>query len=221
MNEQEQRRWRLVGVIDKHFGRDNDFVARVIEEKTGAKVSERTVQAWLIAPGRKSSRNCPEWAVKALEDYVADPANREALERHESRREASAASDWKSPMAWSDKVRKEKAVEFATSSLEFDAKRRRTWQDAGGLQLGDLVFRLEQRLDAELGAHRRVMTALSEAFRGASTFDEFKSVFAEHVRAAELQDFFVGEARRAIEGGTGEFAAADAVIQQPQASASN
>jgi len=216
-SEQEQRRWRLNAVIDRHFGRDNDVVARVIEEKTGAKVSERTVQAWLIAPGRKSSRNCPEWAVKALEDFVADPVNSEYLQRHANRREVDAGSDWKSPMAWSDRVRREKAVEFATTSLEVDARRQRTWQEAGGVQMGGMAFELERRLDAELSAHRRVLSALSEAFRTASNFDDFKAKFEEHVKAAELQDFFVGQARRDIESGAKEFAAADAVMEQPKA----
>lgn len=214
-NEQEQRRWRLLSVVERHFGRDNDFVARVIQDKTGAKVSERTVQAWLIAPGRKSSRNCPEYAVKALEAYVADPVNGEYLKRHAQRREADASAEWSSPLAWSDKVRREKAVEFATANLEGENRRQRTWQDAGGLQMGGLVFELERRLDAEQNANRRVMSALSQAVRTASTFEEFKATFEEHVRASELQDFFVGQARRAIESGADEFAAADGVLAQP------
>jgi hypothetical protein len=40
-------------------------------------------------------------------------------------------------------------------------------------------------------------------------------VVAEEVKGAELQDFFVGQACRAIESGTEEFAAPDAVIEQP------
>jgi hypothetical protein len=214
-SEQEQRRLRLQVLVERHFVRDNDVVARVLEERTGAKVSERTVQAWLIAPGRKSSRNCPEWAVKALEDFVADPANGEFLQRQAQRREAASQGEWKTPLGWSDKVRREKAVEFATVSLEVDAKRERTWQQAGGVQMGGLVFDLERRLDAELNAHRRVLSALGEAFRNASTFEELKSVFHEQVRAGELQDFFVGQARRAIESGSEEFAQADGVLRQP------
>lgn len=215
--EHEQRRWRLTAVVDRHFGRDNDFVARVIQEKTGAKVSERTVQAWLISPGRKSSRNCPEWAVKALEDYVADSVNADYLQRHSQRREEMAASDWKTPMAWSDKVRREKAVELATSSLESDAARQRRWQEAGGLQMGGMAFELERRVESELASHRRVLSALNEAFRTAETFEQFKVTFEEHVRAAELQNFFVGQARRDIESASKEFSAADAVLEQPPA----
>lgn len=212
--EQEQRRWRLVGLVERHCGRDSDLVARIVEEKTGATVSERTVQAWLIAPGRKSSRNVPEWAVKALEEYVADPANREYLEQYAARREATLGAVTP-PLAWSNEVRSNKAVEFATASLEDDARRLRAWQDAGGLQLGKMVFELQRRLEAEMGAHRRTLTAIHEACRTSSTYDEWRKTFQEHVKASELQDFFVRDAKRAIESHAEEFATPDAVIQQP------
>ena len=143
-NEQDQRRWRLVGLVERHFGRDYDFVARIIEEKTGGKVSERTVQAWLIAPGRKSSRNCPEWAVKALEKYVNDPANGESLQLYAARREATLSAV-KAPLAWSNEVRSSRAVELATASLECEDRRLRFWQDAIGAQSGKMLCELERR----------------------------------------------------------------------------
>lgn len=216
-SEHTQRRLRLVHLVNRHFGRDNDLVARIVEEKTGGKVSERTVQAWLIAPGRKSSRNCPEWAVKALEDYVADPANQDYLAQYAKRREATL-SGLKAPLAWSNEVRSSKAVEFATVVLESEARRLRSWQDAGGLHLGKMLFELERRLDAEMRAHRKTLTAINEAFRTASTYEECKATFQENVRASDLEDFFVREAKRAIENGSEEFAAPDAVIQPPTAS---
>jgi hypothetical protein len=217
--EQNERRWRLVSLVERHFGRDYDLVARIIEEKTGGKVSERTVQAWLIAPGRKSSRNCPEWAVKALEEYVTDPANHEHLQRYAARREATLSSV-KAPLAWSDEVRSSRAVELATALLEYEDRKLRVWQDASGGQVGKMLFELERRLDAEMNAHRKTLTAIHEAFRTSSTYEECKSTFQEHVRAADLQDFFVREAKRAIESSSDEFATPDAVIQQPPPEAS-
>ena len=83
------------------------------------------------------------------------------------------------------------------------------------MQIGTMSFELERRLDAELHSHRRVLSALNQAMRTATNFDEFKVKFDEEVRGAELQDFFVGEARRAIESGSEEFATPDAVIEQP------
>jgi hypothetical protein len=212
--EYEQRRRRLVRLVDRHFARDNDLVAGIIELKTGAKVSERTVQAWLIASGRKSSRNCPEWAVKALEDYAADPANRQRLEDCAARLEASL-NVVTGPLAWSDEVRRNKAVEFATSALESDARNLRLWQDAGGLHLGKLLFELEHRLNSEMHAHAGTLTAIREAFRTSSTYDECKAKFEEHDRASDLNRYFVRDARRAIENSSEEFAAFDAVMQQP------
>jgi hypothetical protein len=214
-NEQDQRRWRLVGLVERYFGRDYDLVARIIEEKTGGKVSERTVQAWLIAPGRKSSRNCPEWAVKALEEHVNDPANGESLQLYAARREATLSAV-KAPLAWSYEVRSSRAVELATASLECEDRKLRFWQDAIGGQVGKMLFELERRLDAEMNAHRKTLLAIHEAFRTSLTYEECKSTFEDHVRAAELQDFFVREAKRAIENSTDEFSTPDAVIQQPR-----
>lgn len=212
--EHEQRRWRLLSLVQGHFGRDNDLVAQVIQRKTGERVSERSVQAWLIAPGRKSSRNVPEWAVKALEDYVADPANREYLEDYAARREATLGA-MQPPLVWSNEVRSSRSVELATASLEAEARRQRVWQDACGVQVGDMVFGLERELHAEMRAHRRTLSAINEAFRTSSTYEECKATFQEHVRASDLEDFFVREAKRAIESGAEEFSTPDAVIQQP------
>ena len=43
-----------------------------------------------------------------------------------------------------------------------------------------------------------------------------KTKFQNHISAAEQQDFFVREAKRAIEISTDEFSTPDAVIQQPR-----
>lgn len=214
-DEQEQRRWRLVSVVERNFGRDYDLVARIIEEKTGGKVSERTVQAWLIEPGRKSSRNCPEWAVKALEGYVSDPTHSESLQRFAVRRE-NALSETRTPLAWSDEVRSSRAVELATRTLENEDRKLRVWQEAIGGQVGKMLFELERRLDAEMNAHRKTMAAIHEAFRTSSTYEECKSSYHDQARAADLQDYYVREAKRAIETNSDEFATQDAVLQQPQ-----
>lgn len=213
-SEHEQRRWRLQRLVQEHFRRDNDLVARVIQEKTGDKVSERSVQAWLIAPGRKSSRNVPESAVKALEDYVADPENRQYLKDYGERRERilGGADDLD---AWTHEVRSNRSVELATATIEYEARRLRVWQDALGSQAGKMLFELERRLDAEMSSHRRVLSAINEGVRTADTFEAFKAVVQKNLRASDLQDLFVRDAKRAIDNNSEEFATADAVIQSP------
>jgi hypothetical protein len=213
-SEQEMRRLRLVALVDRHFARDNDLVASVIEQKTGDKVSVRTVQAWLISPGRTSSRQCPERAVKALEEYVADPANRARLDACVTRREASVRTV-KGALEWSDEVRRDKAVEFATASLEDDARRLRSWQEAGGVHLGKKLFEMESRFNADTQSTMDAVIAIHEALRTSSTFDEWRSKVQEQDRANSLARFFVREAKRAIEGRSEEFAAPDAVTEQP------
>lgn len=213
--EHDMRRYRLENLVRPHFGRDFDLVVRVIQEKTGARVSERTIQAWLIPAGRKSSRNCPEWALKALEEYVSDPANRESLQFYAARREATS-SKMKAPLEWSDEVRSSRAVEMATSALEDDARDLRRWQEAIGGPVGKMLFELERSLRAEINAHQRTLIAIHEALRTGATYEEFKSQFQDHVRAGELQAFYVRNTKAAIENGTEEFSMPDAVIQPPR-----
>lgn len=213
-SEHEQRRWRLQSLVQEYFGRDYDTVARVIQQKTGDKVSERSVQAWLIAPGRKSSRNVPESAVKALEDYVADPENRQYLKEYGERRERilGGADDLD---AWTHELRSSRSVELATATIEYEERRLHVWQDALGSQAGKMLFEMERRHEAETSSHRRVLSAIHESVRTAASFEEFKSVVQKHLKASDLQDLFVRDAKRAIDNNSEEFATADAVIQPP------
>lgn len=197
-------------MVQEHFGRDNDLVARIIQQKTGDKVSERSVQAWLIAPGRKSSRNVPESAVKALEEYVADPENRQYLKEYGARRERILGGSDELD-AWTHEVRSNRSVELATATIEYEESRLHVWQDALGSQAGKMVSEMERQHDAEMRSHRRVLSAIHEGVRTAETFEEFKSLMQKHLRASDLQDLFVRDAKRAIDNKSEEFATPDAV----------
>lgn len=211
-SEQEQRRHRLADLINGEFGRDNDLVARVIEERTGDKVSVRSIQAWLIAPNRRSSRNCPPGAIKALEDYLADPANREYLKEHAAIRERTLAAA-QPRLAWSNEVRSNRAVEFATYQLEDKERKRQAWKDAAGVHLGPMLFEMQRGLLAELASHRKTLVAINEGLRTSSSFEEFKLKVQELVQLENVQEFFVRDAERDIENNANEFARPDGVIQ--------
>ncbi|KAL0630413.1 hypothetical protein Q9L58_010740 [Maublancomyces gigas] len=67
--EQEKNRWELQGLIQQLFLNDYAKAVVVLNETPGRKVSVRTLQAWQMAPGHKSSRTCPAWAIAALRNY--------------------------------------------------------------------------------------------------------------------------------------------------------
>jgi len=205
MNEQEQRRFRLHGLVNKDFLGDIDWVANAIEQRTDKAVSVRTIQAWLIEPSRRSSRNCPEWALKALEEYLQDTSNEETI-LYRKKRYEDTISRIKSPLEWSNEVRSKFAVEFATSQLENDSRTRGKWQKEFGTGQGSLIYELERRLQREITAHMKALSAIYKALDSSETFEDFREALKEQERADRLVDYFVKEAKHVIEHSSEEFA---------------
>lgn len=209
------RRNRLFDLVHNYFRGENDIVAHVIGRKTpGAKVSVRSVQAWLMPPGRPSSRNCPPWALKALEDYIADAANRDSLEAM-ARRQEEDIQRVTTPTQWADKVRSEKAVEFATCEIEDESRTLRQWQERLGRDNGRYVFELELRLRAAERELTDSVSAIHQAVHGSENFEDFKKAYLEAERASRLQRLSVREARKHIENASEEFASDDGVLEPP------
>jgi hypothetical protein len=208
---QEQLRWKFQSLVADHFSNDNDVVAGALREVTGEKVSERTIQSWLIPPHHKSKRKCPAWAVTALEGYVADPERRRA---HETRmaaiKRADAASE--SPFKWSEEVRNKHAVRLAAEGLQHDANQLRRWQEAAGLELGQRLFDLEQRMEAELHSLGNVVSALRDGVNRSSDWNDFARRFDEQVRDLRLAGWHVESARKAIQEGRDEFSKDDGTL---------
>lgn len=209
------RRNKLYSLVHDYFAGNTDVVATVIEQGTpGAKVSVRSVQAWLMPPGRASSRNCPAWAVKALEDYVADPANRERLEALAQLRTA-AMGRVTTASEWALKVHDQKSVELATSQFEKDDRALRRWQERLGKEPGRYIFDLEQRFLAEQRELSDTVSALHQAVHGSSSFEEFKASYLEIERASRWMRRSVKDARQRIEERSEEFASDDGALRPP------
>lgn len=210
----ERRRYRLDALIQKYFHTDYDWIASVIERGTGEKVSVRTIQSWLIAPNRKSSRNCPEWALKVMEEYVQDPSNAETIQIRNERHEGSIGAP-KSPLTWSDEVRSSRAVDFATRQIEDESRTLGKLQEEFGKRQGTLFFEMQRQLESEIIAHREMLTAIRVALRTRNTFEEFRENFLEQDQANNLTRGFVRSAKHAIENSLEEFADGRTAAQAP------
>lgn len=209
------RRDRLYSLVHNQFAGNTDVVVSVIEQSApGAKVSVRSIQAWLMPSGRASSRNCPPWALKALEDFVADPQNRPRLDAWAQIRDASFAKV-ATPSELSDKVYRERSVEIATSQIEDDERALHRWQDQLGKETGRYIFELEKRLLTEQRGLRDSLVALHKAVYFSSSFEEFKAAYLERETATMLAHGAVKDARKHIEELSQEFATDDAVLEPP------
>lgn len=204
-DEQEDRRSRLFSIVHQRFYSDNDWVASAIKERTGEVVSVRTIQAWLIRQDRKSSRNCPERFLKALEEYVQDPSNQEIIQWRKERFEDSIRNG-KSPLAWSTEVRSGKAVEFATGELEEESRTLSKWQEEFGNRQGGMIFELQKKLERITWSHSETLSAINEAFESSASFEEFREKFRDRERANSQIRYVVRQAKHAIENSAEEFA---------------
>jgi hypothetical protein len=90
---QSRIRDNMSRIVENDFGGDRLWVAYTLSDATKRKVSNRTVQAWLMEPGKPSSRTCPEWAYQALKDFVDNPANEEHLKQGRVRRASDTSAN--------------------------------------------------------------------------------------------------------------------------------
>lgn len=216
MEEQtaELRRLKLQALVGEHFANIHDLVVETIQTATGSKVSVRSIQAWLISPNRTSSRNCPSWIIKTLQDYVEDPAKREDLATRVAARQIVDADLAKHPLAWSDKVRSEKAVEFATNEIEHDDRRLKHWQATLGLQNGKALFELERAMETERRALSHTVHCIHTAITSNTSFESFAESYRAQINGNDIARMFVRQARRAIEGKAEEFSNDDGLPAQ-------
>ena len=210
--EQERRRSKLFSLVHHQFLSDTDWVAAAILERTSEKVSIRTIQAWLIQPNRRSSRNCPEWAIKALEEYVQDSSNQARFKARKELHQATVGVS-KSPLAWSNEVRASRAVEFATNELEDDERNLAKYQKEFGDRQGAVIFELYKELRNSNWRQHETLSAIHRAFQESKNFDECREMFLEIERANSMTHYFVRDAKQAIEKNSEEFSDPKVVAQ--------
>ncbi len=195
-------------IVENDFGGDRLWVAYTLSDATKRKVSNRTVQAWLMEPGKPSSRTCPEWAYQALKDFVDNPENGEYLEQGRVRR----ASNTSPNRGWAADVDSKYSVKFATSEILHDEKRLNEWREANSNTLPAMLHRLEGQTEKHLSYLQDQLIAIEMALKAASSFEEFKTAALDAIRDKERAKSLVKDARQAIEGKTGEFARDDGLV---------
>jgi hypothetical protein len=197
--EDEANRRRMGLLISAHFRGDCDFAASILRKVTERKVSSRTIQAWLITPDKPSSRRCPTWAVKTLEEYV--PNHKQELDDARRYRESLSSERW-----WSAaNIRDNKDIELATSEIERDAKRTKKWEDTPIHELPRKLAEMEKRFEDFMYGNNERITAILAALGESNDFDEFKKNVNRRQTERWGIYYAVREAREAIEKKTGPF----------------
>jgi len=191
---------RVAALIQREFLGDNHRAASAISNVTGKRVSERTIQAWLIDPSKVSSRKCPAWALKAMQDYLAEPDNKRYLTEIAQYREQTTQQH-----NYLNDVYDKHQVRMATGLIDSEKRALDSWQETNFNSLPIKLFELEKRVDGYLNYLSRSNAIITNALGRCSDFDEFKRAVTEELEEAKSIEFAVREVRKAIEEGLDEF----------------
>lgn len=206
--EQSRLRSKLLSLIQNPLVRDNNQAANIIFNISGKKVSARSIQAWLIEPNKRSSRNCPAWAVTALETYINNPENQKKLKDNpEIYKEMSSI-----PLNGSWEVIDKHSVSMAENEIESDERMREKWKQASLSDLPEMLFQQEKRQDKWLCALNDRIHEISSALEKSKDFDEFKRDFLRKLDEMSTISYCVSNTKRAIESGTDEFSNDEATL---------
>jgi hypothetical protein len=209
MNDQFQEqmqsgRSRLMRLSSEFFKDDIDSVVRAIESVSGQHISVRSVQAWLIDPRRASHRKVPEWAIRALEEYVANPENQQEFQQLAERFDRRLKEP-RSDLDWVDDVRQKHAVAFATSEIEAKSRHLAKWQEKLGVVAGEAIHEELWNSERELRSMSKGLAAIARALRESKTYEEFAANANNSMRSDDLTSLLVRETKTILEQKTGEF----------------
>jgi len=195
-------RLEVQAIVEKEFAGDRDAAARVLENQTKRRVSNRTVQAWLMPSGQPSSRNCPEWALAALQAYLAKPDSESELAQIRRAR----VGDSQSSRSRTAHAVCQSAVELATGQIYHNALLRESWTKANLSELPEMLYRFQLSILSRLDQLEEKFELLEKGLASATSLEDYQHYVREGLVDVATAKFVIGETRRDIEAGEAEFA---------------
>lgn len=196
--DQESRRNELALTMAKFFGRQNGLAARAISTISGRQVSARTIQAWLIDPSKRSSRNCPVWALEALKRFLDDPSRVATLQK-------SVEMQQSQPRNMNIELKDRLIVELAENSIEADESRMRRWETVDLNELPKRLAELEKKIEDWSGTALERIFALQQAVKQANDFHELKKLLLDDLENLAERRFWVDKTKKDIQLNADEF----------------
>lgn len=191
------RRSRLRDLVQKHFYGNNSAAAYAIERVSGRSVTPRALQTWTTLRRRVSSRPCPEWAVQALIQYVADPAHQRALELEAE----FARRPMSDPVARAVDDDNRRGVDVAGIYVAWERKTAEEWDTTTLVNLPRRIFELERSLRDELESVQAHLDALRQAICEGTSVEEIQSLAKRHERAVHYTHAMRRKTMRALSTG--------------------
>lgn len=205
----ERNRHELQGLIQALFQNDFSRAVVTLNNADGRKASVRTLQAWLMPPGRQSSRRCPTWAVSFLKNYRDTHA--EEIRIYREFKESQVGL--KSPTRV-DRVYNGSALREVESQLALEERYRQELRSSSVSALPDLLadklLKIESNYERLLSNH----FALLRSIRSAGSLEDLKAKFSEEEDDLNRSNHFLATARRALLSNSEEFASDDGTLPE-------
>lgn len=194
----KERRWLLQRMIREKLGGDNFLAASIIYRESGRSVSTRSIQAWLIEPGRRSSRNCPQWAVDLLESYQPAAPTGEKASGEISSGYPTFSQNF---------------VDLADRRIEGEEQTLKRWEATPFSTLPASLSELENRLYDHVTHLEKKLAVVTTALRNCESFADYKLAVLDGLDKVSSTAYAVHQAKLAIQNQREEFSNPDGLPQ--------
>lgn len=213
LDKAQDIRRRLQGVTHDFFYQNFTAVVMAIKKVTGQEVSLRSVQAWHMEPGKRSYRKMPYWALKALEEYVANPDNKSEADFHKENHKIRSSSG--GPQL-SRRVHVTESVELATREIEQEEASQQKLTEHFGVHGGNVLNEEFALLRKKYETLSSMFHALKATIDNSNDFDEAKSQLKERLEDHFLAENSIRSSKNAIRQNSDEFSNSEGLPPAPR-----
>lgn len=205
----ERNRHELQGLIQTIFQNDFSRAVVALNKADGRKASVRTLQAWLMQPGKQSSRRCPTWAVSYLKNYRDTHAEEIRIYREFKESQIGLKTPTRA-----DRVYNGSALEDIECQLAREEQYRQELRSCSISMLPDMIadklLKIESNYDRLLSIH----FALLQSIRNAETLEQLKAKLNEEEDDLSQSHHFLATTRQALQSNAEEFASDDGTLPE-------
>ncbi|HEL7888390.1 MULTISPECIES: hypothetical protein [Lysobacteraceae] len=203
---------RVSELLHGPYNGDYSHVAAILSRQTRKKVSVRTLQAWMMPAGRPSSRRCPEWALLALEQYLASNPRAPADWQETSSILRSTPSG--QTLAFHTQLRDQRSLQLAEAEIAEEEATLHKWRSADLMELAQRLTEMEISSRRATSNHADMIGQIVALTRSCATFEEFRAQLDEALRRKLDLDYTVRQIVSDLRKGRGEFASPDGTLPE-------
>lgn len=201
---------RVSELLHGPYNGDYGQVAAILSRQTRKRVSVRTLQAWMMPAGRPSSRRCPEWALLALEQYLASNPQAPADWQETSSILRSTPSG--ETLALHTQLRDQRSLQLAEAAIAEEEATLQKWRSAGLMELAQRLTDMEISFRRATSYHADLIGQIVALTRSCTNFEEFREQFDEAIRRKLDLDYSVRQIVSDLRSSRGEFASPDGTL---------